>query len=99
VRFKIIFIISRLKSFSWGKLAGLSNFIFEYWTHKKTIGYGSQRVILNIDEFVDLIRRVQIPCYEEARRKFAKFGVIESYSDSSEVSPYFPDILKIITEM
>ncbi|MDD2881100.1 MAG: hypothetical protein PHQ58_11740 [Rhodoferax sp.] len=66
---------------------------------KKITCQGSSKVILNIDEFVDFIRRVQIPYYEEARRKFAKFGVIENYSDSSEVSPYFPDILKIITEM
>ena len=66
---------------------------------KKIIGQSSSKVIINTDEFVDFIRRVQIPYYEEARRKFAKFGVIENYSDSSEASPYFPNNLKIITEM
>lgn len=55
--------------------------------------------VANNDEFVDFIRRVQIPYYEEARRKFTDPQVLEWHSDSNEVAPYFTEGLKRIIEM
>lgn len=50
----------------------------------------------NIDEFVDLIRRLQTPYYEEARRKFQNQKVMADFSASTEMYPYLPDILEWI---
>jgi hypothetical protein len=54
--------------------------------------------VANIDEFVDLIRRVQIPSYEEARRHFANAGVHHAMSGSNEYFPYLPKTLKQIAD-
>ena len=50
----------------------------------------------DLDEFVDLIRRVQTPYYEEARGKFSNTEFRDAYSDANEVLPYLPDELKRI---
>jgi hypothetical protein len=52
----------------------------------------------NIDEFVDLIRRLQTPYYEEARRKFRNLKVIENFSMATEIYPYLPDTLEWIVQ-
>ena len=44
--------------------------------------------VADIDEFVDLVRRVQTPYYEEARTHFDEEQVMESLSDANEVYPY-----------
>ena len=58
----------------------------------------SHRTVSNIDEFVDFLRRLQIPYYEQARRKFLLHQVSEDYADSNEVYPYLPDTLKRIAD-
>ncbi|MFA7056641.1 MAG: hypothetical protein WC155_03655 [Candidatus Cloacimonadales bacterium] len=58
----------------------------------------SKSRIFDNDEFIDLIRRVQIPYYEEARQYFNKGEVVEYYSDNHEYAPYLPHILKKIIE-
>lgn len=60
--------------------------------------FRSKNRILNNDEFIDFIRRVQIPYYEEARQYFSKREVLEDYSDSNEYYPYLPHNLKKIIE-
>ena len=60
--------------------------------------FRSKNRIFNNDEFIDFIRRVQIPYYEEARQYFNKREVLEDYSDSNEYYPYLPHILKKIIE-
>ena len=52
--------------------------------------------IADMDEFVDLIRRVQTPHYEEARRRFANVDLLEDFADSNEISPYTQAGLKAI---
>ena len=53
----------------------------------------------DFDEFVDFIRRVQTPFYEQARRHFSNEDVLDEYCDSNEHLPYLPEELKdIITK-
>ncbi len=42
----------------------------------------------DLDGFVDFVRRMQTPNYEEARRLFSEQSVIEDNADSNEVGPY-----------
>jgi len=52
--------------------------------------------VANIDEFVDLVRRLHVPHYEEARRHFDNGGVHEAMSDANEVYPYTEKVLRKI---
>ncbi|PCH49311.1 MAG: hypothetical protein COC22_06810 [Flavobacteriaceae bacterium] len=63
---------------------------------KEALSQGSYCQIRNNDEFVDFMRRVQTPFYEEARRHFKNPDLLENYCDSNEVSPYCPSDLKQI---
>lgn len=48
--------------------------------------------------FLDLFRRVQVPWYEEARRKLEQArdaGLLDQYGDYA----YFPDVLQTIAQM
>jgi hypothetical protein len=42
----------------------------------------------NLNDFVDLVRRVQIPQYEEARRRFGESTVQDLTADWNETLPY-----------
>lgn len=53
--------------------------------------------IADLDEFVDFMRRVQVPFYEEARSHFNDPSLLEDYSDANEVAPYLPEELKCIS--
>lgn len=63
---------------------------------KRQIGEDSQCQIVNFDEFVDFVRRLQIPYYEEARKYFKSEKTISYYYDNDEISPYEPEQLKAI---
>ncbi|MCJ0764156.1 hypothetical protein [Variovorax terrae] len=52
--------------------------------------------VLDMNEFVDFVRRVQIPYYEEARRRFGDHDFQNDFSDSNEVFPYRQEQLKAI---
>ena len=65
---------------------------------KSTYGQTSYCQITDTDEFVDLIRRVQTPFYEEARRYFNNSDLLEHFSDSNEVGPYLPEELEKIID-
>lgn len=54
----------------------------------------SAQPLPDLFQFVDFMRRVQIPYYEEARRKFARPDVREDHCDWNEYAPYVPDALK-----
>lgn len=43
---------------------------------------------LDMDEFVDFFRRLQVPNYEEARRRFSHPDFLDFNSDNNEVGPY-----------
>lgn len=52
--------------------------------------------VANLDEFVDFIRRLQIPYYEVARRRLSDPEILERLADSNEASTYMSDVLKNI---
>lgn len=47
----------------------------------------------NLDEFVDLVRRLHVPYYEQARQRFADPDVRDAMRDANEIQPYLPDTL------
>lgn len=65
---------------------------------KHLLGQGSHCSVSDLDEFVDFMRRVQTPYYEEARRYFSKRRVLEHFSDSNEYGPYIPEQLREIIQ-
>lgn len=52
----------------------------------------------NLDIWVDFVRRVQIPYYEEARELMRDAELREYLSDSNEVAPYLQRSLKQIID-
>lgn len=57
-------------------------------------GNKSQCDAADMDEFVDLVRRVQTPFYEEARRHFSNRNLLAEYARANEVLPYLPEELE-----
>ena len=55
--------------------------------------------IVNMDQFVDIIRRLQTPRYEEARRYFSTSEVREEFADANEILPYTQQGLAAIIEI
>lgn len=54
----------------------------------------------NSNEFVDFIRRLQTPYYEEARRKFGKSTVKQAFHGANEYYPYLQaQLIDIIQNM
>ena len=60
----------------------------------KTAQGQSPRVVGDLDELVDFMRRVQTPYYEEARQRFSEEEVMQAFCDSNEVAPYLQSRLK-----
>jgi hypothetical protein len=58
--------------------------------------YPTKPSIANIDDFVDLVRRLHVPHYEEARRHFDNGGVREAMSDANEYYPYVGKVMQKI---
>jgi hypothetical protein len=61
---------------------------------KKNIGQGSYCDVADLDEFVDFIRRVQTPFYEEARAHFRNQDLLDDYTDANELLPYLREELQ-----
>lgn len=59
-------------------------------------GGGGAAQVADMDEFVDLFRRLQVPFYEQARHRFDDDDVANAYSDANEYFPYMPDELEKI---
>lgn len=62
-------------------------------------GDSSRQLIADMDNFVDFMRRVQIPHYEQARRKFSSEAAADYFEGSNESRPYYQDALKKIIEI
>lgn len=60
---------------------------------------GQNPGVADMDEFVDLVRRVQIPYYEEARRRFGEQDVQDHWQGANEVRPYMQDALQAIIKL
>ncbi|WP_156649148.1 hypothetical protein [Mycobacteroides abscessus] len=56
----------------------------------------SRNRVADFDEFVDLIRRVQIPWYEEARKRWYEEGTRDHVDLSDEVIPFRTESLEWI---
>jgi hypothetical protein len=46
------------------------------------------------DDYIDFLRRVQLPFYEEARAAFADRDVREDLSDANQTYPYLQEVMK-----
>lgn len=53
---------------------------------------------LDLTEFADFMRRVQVPYYEQARRSFSNPELLSALSDWNEFAPYVPETLKRLIE-
>lgn len=51
-------------------------------------GEDHQRVTLDMTNFVDFVRRVQTPGYEQARAAYQDPEVQENHADNNELAPY-----------
>lgn len=51
----------------------------------------------DMDEFVDFVRRVQLPHYEQARRLYKDRAVLDQLRDANEIFPYLPGTMKTLT--
>lgn len=49
---------------------------------------GNSRGVHSTDEFIDFVRRLQIPGYEAARQRFRDIQIRERFSDANEYIPY-----------
>ncbi len=56
----------------------------------------SIREVDNLEEWADLVRRVQVPWYEEARDRLRDSDIQEWLSDGNEYYPYLPEVLEKI---
>ncbi len=61
-------------------------------------GGGSDPRVANMDEFVDFVRRVQTPYYEEARSRFDEETTHHWLGDANEYAPYLPETLRSIAD-
>jgi hypothetical protein len=52
----------------------------------------------DLDGYVDLVRRLQVPYYEQARRRFRSSGVREALAGVNEIYPYTLDNLRWAAE-
>ena len=69
---------------------------------KLSAGHFIQSSFVQVDdlnEYVDFIRRVQTPFYEEARRRFNNQNVIEEMDGANEVFPYLSENLQGIINL
>lgn len=59
---------------------------------------GTEPRVVDMDQFVDLVRRVQTPYYEEARSRFDDERTHYWLGDANEYAPYRPDTLRRIAD-
>jgi hypothetical protein len=60
------------------------------------LGSSAEPDVLNMDEFVDFIRRVQTPYYEDARIHYRNPEILDRLVDSNKVAPYTPENCELI---
>jgi hypothetical protein len=63
------------------------------------IGPGRSRIAPeDLDGYVDLVRRLQVPDYERARPRFGDESTLNWLSDANEIAPYTTDMLGRIAD-
>lgn len=63
---------------------------------KRRLGEKPHCYIEDMDEFVDFVRQVQTPYYEEARRLFGNSDLLEDHDDDNQLGPYTQSSLRTI---
>lgn len=58
---------------------------------KAAMGQGKPVPPRDLDEFVDLVRRLHVPGYEQARERYRAPDVQEDYADAGESLPYLQE--------
>jgi hypothetical protein len=61
-------------------------------------GGGSRIAPSDLDAFVDLVRRVQVPNYEQARPRFRDEHTRHYLDDANEYYPYLPEVLERVAK-
>lgn len=61
-------------------------------------GEDEENEVLDASAFAELIRRLHVPHYEEARRHFDSPELYDRYADGGEVAPYMQEALKALIE-
>ncbi|MGE9746235.1 hypothetical protein [Bdellovibrio bacteriovorus] len=64
----------------------------------KSLGRAGSAPKSNNDQLVDVIRRLHIDGYEDARQKFSNPTLLSDFDDSNEVYPYLVRTLKNISK-
>ncbi len=57
-------------------------------------GEEEENEVHDASAFAELIRRLHVPHYEEARRQFANPELYDRYADGGEVAPYMQEALR-----
>lgn len=73
--------------------------LLSFLSDGKFRGNNSRNRIADMDQFVDLFRRLQTPGYEEARRYLGSPSVVDAFSDSHEYAPYTPHGISRVIEL
>lgn len=61
---------------------------------KRALGDEGDHQVQDFDEYVDFVRRVQVPHYEDARRLYREdHDVLDRLSDDNEVGPYIQETM------
>lgn len=79
---------------------GLSK-LLSFWSAgpiMRHLGQSQSDSIEDDDEFVDLVRRLHVPYYEEARQHFTDEQLLSDLSDANKYYPYRPDVLQRVAE-
>ncbi|MFJ8963317.1 hypothetical protein ACIRG5_28420 [Lentzea sp. NPDC102401] len=58
----------------------------------------SHIAVSDLNAYVDFVRRVQTPFYEEARPRLSDENTLHWLGDANEYYPYLPDTLRRVTE-
>jgi len=69
--------------------------LLSFLSYGPLIGAGNEPVrVADLDEWVDVFRRLQLPHYEEARILYRRGDVQERLADANELYPYEPSTMK-----
>ena len=60
---------------------------------------GPSNRIGDLDAYVDIFRRLHMPFYEQARRRFDEPEVQDRFRDSNQYQPYLPEILETVAKL
>ena len=60
---------------------------------KRALGEAGKPAVRDMDAFVDFVRRVQIPGYEQVRQHFGDPDILDRFADATETYPYRLEVI------